>query len=353
VFNSAGTLITSSNTDPSGNYISRGGLPAGNYFVRTANNQGLIDELFNGMECAGCDVTTGTPVAVTLGATTNGIDFALAVGGRISGAVTNAATMNPLRSTPVQIYNAKGGFVTTGFADCAGNYISLAGLPTGTYYARTANTQGFGDMLYNNLPCVSCDPITGTAVAVTTGLTTPSINFALCAFSLSASGRHFPATGGEAILAVSSAGACGWAAASNASWIEITSSPGGPGNGTLSYLVRDNLSSTPRTGTITVSGRTFTVTQDGQSSTGCAFAISPQFATFNSAGGAGSITLTTAAGCAWKSESNSSWITITSACCGIGNSTITYTVAANMTGSGRSGVITVGGRKFNVKQKGN
>jgi hypothetical protein len=182
-------------------------------------------------------------------------------------------------------------------------------------------------------------------------MTTPSINFALCAFSLSTPSKHFPATGGEGSLAVSSAGTCGWAAASNASWIEITSSPGGSGNGTLTYLVRDNFGPAPRTGTMTIAGRTFTVTQEGQSPAGCTFTISPLFASFDSTGGAGSINLTTATGCAWKSESNRSWITITSACCGIGNGTITYTVAPNMTGSGRSGVITIGGQKFNVKQK--
>ncbi len=351
VYNSSGTLVTTVGTDSSGNYISRGGLPTGNYFVRTANNLGLIDEVFNNIECAGCNVTTGTPVAVTLGSTTNGINFALGAGGRISGTVTNAVTTNPLTSMPVQIYNATGGLVTTGFTDCAGNYISNSGLPTGTYYARTSNTQGFGDVLYDNIPCANCDPVTGNTIAVTTGLTTPSINFALCAFSLSASSKHFPATGGESTLAVTSAGACGWAAASNAAWIEITSIPGGSGGGTLSYLVRDNLGATPRTGTIIVAGRTFTVTQEGQSPAACTFTISPLFASFNSTGGAGSINLTTAVGCAWKSESNRSWITITSACCGIGNGTVTYTVAPNMTGSGRSGVITIGGQKYNIKQK--
>jgi hypothetical protein len=133
VFDSSGTAVTTMATDSSGNYISRGGLPAGNYFVRTANNQGLIDKLYNNVECAGCNVTTGTPVAVTVGSTVMGIDFALGAGGRISGAVTNAVTAGPVVSTPVQIYNAAGGLVTNGFTDCAGNYISFAGLPTGTY----------------------------------------------------------------------------------------------------------------------------------------------------------------------------------------------------------------------------
>ena len=353
VYNTAGTFVTTMATDSSGNYISRGGLTTGNYFVRTVNNQGFIDKVYNNIECVGCVATTGTPVAVTLGSTTSGINFALNTGGRISGAVTNAATSNPLVSTPVQIYNSAGGLVTTAFTDCSGNYTSPAGLPTGTYYARTANTRGFVDILYNNITCISCDPLTGTGIAVTNGQTTTAINFALCGFSLSQSGKLFGASGGEGSFAVTSPGACNWAATSNAAWIEITSSPVGLGNGTVTYLVRDNLGGAPRTGTISVANQTFTITQEGQSASGCTYAISPQFATFNSLGGTGSINVTTAAGCAWKAESNKSWLVVTSACCGIGNGSVFYSVEPNTTGSGRSGVITINGEKFNVKQKGN
>jgi hypothetical protein len=351
VYNSAGTLVTTTSTDASGNYISRGGLPTGNYFVRTSNNQGFIDRLYNNIECAGCVVTTGTPVGVTLGSTTAGISFALSAGGMISGAVTNAATSNALASTPVQIYNSAGGLVTTAFTDCSGNYTSPAGMPTGTYFARTANTRGLVDILYNNITCVGCDPLTGTGIAVTSGQTTAAINFSLCVFSLSQSGRLFGASGGEGSIAVTSPGSCNWAAVSNDGWIQITSIPAGSGNGRVNYLVRDNLGSTPRTGTISVANLTFTVTQEGPPALSCAYSISPQFATFNTSGGTGSVNLTTGAACAWKAESNKPWLVVTSPCCAIGSGSVSYRVDPNPTGIGRSGVITIGGQKFNVKQK--
>ncbi len=181
--------------------------------------------------------------------------------------------------------------------------------------------------------------------------TTNSINFALCpSFSLSQSSALFGASGGEGSLTVSSMGGCGWAAVSNAPWIVITSNQISPGDGPLTFLVRDNPGPSPRTGTITVANQSFTVTQQGQSAPGCTFTISPQSATFNSPGGPGSITVTTQAGCAWQAESNSSWITITS-CCGTGNGQVNYTVEANQTGSGRKGVITIAGKKLNVKQR--
>ena len=119
----------------------------------------------------------------------------------------------------------------------------------------------------------------------------------------------------------------------------------------MTYLVRDNPGSAPRTGLIRVADQVFTVTQAGQSTAGCTYAINPQFATFNSPGGSSSIIVTAQAGCAWSAESNSSWITLTSPCCGTGNGQVNYTVASNSTGVGRNGVITIAGKKYNVKQR--
>jgi len=45
-------------------------------------------------------------VSVTAGATTSGVDFGLALGGRISGTVTDAATGTPLAGVSVQVYTA-------------------------------------------------------------------------------------------------------------------------------------------------------------------------------------------------------------------------------------------------------
>src|SRR5262249_40207521 len=56
---------------------------------------------------------------------------------------------------------------------------------------------------------------------------------------------------------------CNWTAVSNAIFITILSGSPGRGNGQVSYSVAANTGSTPRSGTITVAGLTFTVTQDG------------------------------------------------------------------------------------------
>ena len=109
---------------------------------------------------------------------------------------------------------------------------------------------------------------------------------------------------------------------------------------------------TLRVGTIKIVGQTFTVVQGSVSAIECSFNIAPKFATYSAGGGAGSVDLTTDGQCAWEAISDSSWITITSASCGIGNGTITYSVGANPGPAERNGTITVGGKVFAVKQKG-
>ena len=56
---------------------------------------------------------------------------------------------------------------------------------------------------------------------------------------------------------------CSWTATSNAGWITITSGSSGSGNGTVNYSVSANPSSNARTGTMTIAGRVYTVTQIG------------------------------------------------------------------------------------------
>ena len=56
----------------------------------------------------------------------------------------------------------------------------------------------------------------------------------------------------------------------------------GTGNGTVTYSVGANTGSTSRTGTLTIAGSTFTVTQAGAP---CTFTISPTSSNLASVGG--------------------------------------------------------------------
>ncbi len=205
VYDSYGALVTLGFTDSTGMYTSGGGLLAGSYYVTTLNSLGYIDELYNNVTCPGfgCTLTSGTTAPVTLGATTAGIDFALAPGGRVSGTVTNVLSGAPLAGVTVDIHNASGTLVVTGLSDSLGNFVTRRGLPTGTYYAKTRNAQGYADELYDNLPCsgYGCTTTTGTPISVTAGATTGGINFGLGAGGL-INGRITDASSGLPLAAV-------------------------------------------------------------------------------------------------------------------------------------------------------
>jgi len=64
---------------------------------------------------------------------------------------------------------------------------------------------------------------------------------------------------------------------SNATFITVTSGSSGSGNGTVGYSVAANAGSTSRSGTITIAGQTFTVTQAGTGGGGTNIIVNPGF----------------------------------------------------------------------------
>ncbi|HEX8335451.1 MAG TPA: M36 family metallopeptidase, partial [Pyrinomonadaceae bacterium] len=84
-----------------------------------------------------------------------------------------------------------------------------------------------------------------------------------CSYSISPSSASVAAAGGSGTVSVTAGAGCAWTASSNASFITVTGGASGSGNGTVSYSVASNPNSTSRTGTLTVAGKTFTVTQAG------------------------------------------------------------------------------------------
>jgi hypothetical protein len=84
-----------------------------------------------------------------------------------------------------------------------------------------------------------------------------------CSFSINPTSASQPAGGGTGSVTVTATAGCAWTAVSNATFITITSGSSGTGNGTVNYSVAANTGSTSRTGTLTIAGLTFTVTQAG------------------------------------------------------------------------------------------
>ncbi|MCZ2154507.1 MAG: hypothetical protein LC114_11505, partial [Bryobacterales bacterium] len=85
-------------------------------------------------------------------------------------------------------------------------------------------------------------------------------------FTLNPESTTAPAAGKSGGVAVTvSAGNPSWTAASNDSWITVTNGPNYAGAATVNYTVAANASADPRTGTVTIAGKTFTVVQSGTS----------------------------------------------------------------------------------------
>jgi hypothetical protein len=147
---------------------------------------------------------------------------------------------------------------------------------------------------------------------------------------------------------VTAAAGCPWTAASNADWASITGGGNGTGAGAVAFAVASNAGDA-RAGTLTIADQTFSITQDGV--VGCTYSVTPTRASLPAAGGSGSFTVATGAGCTWTAVADQPWIYLTSGASGSGPGAVAFTADANPAPS-RSGTITVGGAIFAVDQAG-
>jgi len=140
---------------------------------------------------------------------------------------------------------------------------------------------------------------------------------------------------------------CPWTVSSSVPWATVMSPASGTGDGGASIAIAPNTDSSPRTGSVTIAGTTFTFQQDPGAT--CTYALGSTSATIPAAGGSGTIAVT---GTCTNvlAQSYVKWITIPKSSEFInGNGTVNYTVAAN-TGPLQSGAIAIGNVAFNVTQ---
>ena len=98
---------------------------------------------------------------------------------------------------------------------------------------------------------------------------------AACSFSLSSSGQAFGSVGGSGSVNIVTTPGCTWSAFNNASsFVTITSGATGTGNGSLTYIVAAN-TGVARSGTLTIAGQTYSVTQSSGIAGGLAITTPP------------------------------------------------------------------------------
>ncbi|MEZ5351925.1 MAG: BACON domain-containing carbohydrate-binding protein [Bryobacteraceae bacterium] len=225
----------------------------------------------------------------------------------------------------------------TGAASVAAGFIhGLAAKPDESIWAWGVNLAGqFGSGL---TPTDSIDPVL-------------AFRHETCSSVLTPSAAAVGSAGGSASVGITATGGCTWTAYSNADWLTITSGDTGAGSGTVNYTVAPNVLVFARTGTLTIAGRTFVVTQSGSGCTS-SYLLSPGSALIPALGGSGSVGVApeSPGGCPWTAVSNAGWITVTAGASGAGNGTVNFSVAGNG-GAQRVGTISIAGQTFTVTQQ--
>jgi hypothetical protein len=161
---------------------------------------------------------------------------------------------------------------------------------------------------------------------------------AQCVYQLSENTKEIDESGGEFSVSVLATDECNWDATSNANWIHIKSGSSGKGDGTITYSVDKNQTTTQRTGSITVADQTLTIKQ---SYLDCHYTLGEKTNQVDSAQGQYSVEVFSQNSCNWNVDTSAGWINILSGHSGIGNGVVTYTVSENTSSSSRTGIINI------------
>ncbi len=82
----------------------------------------------------------------------------------------------------------------------------------------------------------------------------------------------------------------------------------------------------------------------------CAYVLSPTRVAFASAGGPGTLQITTLPSCTWTATTTDSWLAFTSASSGQGTGTLAFGVSANPAAAERTGIIALAGQTVVIVQ---
>ncbi len=187
---------------------------------------------------------------------------------------------------------------------------------------------------------------TGTCVVTMGAATTVTAEFALlpCIYTLKPTSKAYTANGGSVTVTVTGKGqtVCPSPVVSAPGWVTTVLSPWTKNKGTVKLTVTKNSSSFPKSGTVTIGGTPFPVTQAG---TVCAIKkFVPASQSVGKMGGSSSFAVEAAPqDCAWTTTVSTAalpWLHITSGT-GTGNGTVEYGVDENPGKMGRNGTITV------------
>ena len=164
-----------------------------------------------------------------------------------------------------------------------------------------------------------------------------------CTYSISPTSVNVTAQAATTTIQVDAGAGCAWSAASAISWISLASGATGSGRGQVQMATAAN-DGPARTGTITIAGRSLTVTQ----ANGCTYSEAPAAQSVGGNGGVVTASVTTGAGCTWTAGSSADWMTVAPTT-GVGSGQVTVTVTPNASAP-RTGSAIIAGHPLTVSQ---
>ena len=222
-----------------------------------------------------------------------------------------------------------------------------------TVYAATANGAGNGNVVYVASPNPTLYERTGSIrvtpeaesgmVAKTHTVTQPA---ALSALSMS--GYEFESVGESCSVDVSLANIVEWSVDESIDWLTVNGSSSRVGPGTVTLQAAANDTVYPRSGTVWIAGKAFSVTQKARG-------VELEYDTklFGTDGGYESISIHPDGNVAWTAvASDPTWIIIFQNDSGTGDAEIMYIISPYVgDGSARTGWITVGDKRVYITQR--
>lgn len=220
------------------------------YDPSNVNNVWATISNFNGAPNA-----QGTSAGHVFRSTDGGATWTLADGTQTAGNV-NAIPDIPAHSVAVDPNDGQRIYVGTDL----GVFVSLDG---GANWAR--ETTGFSNTVVESLTAVNTNGVT-SLFAFTHGRGAFKVTIPTSCATVSPLNQAFFSPGNTGSVTVtknlSATAPCDWQAMSNDSFITVDSGAAGSNNGTVNFTVAPNTTGAARVGTLTVAGRTVTITQD-------------------------------------------------------------------------------------------
>lgn len=220
------------------------------YDPSNTNNVWATISNFNGTPNA-----NGTSAGHVFKSTDGGATWTLADGTQTAGNV-NAIPDIPAHSVAIDPNDSQRIYVGTDL----GVFVSLDG---GANWAR--ETTGFSNTVVESLTAVNNNGVT-SLFAFTHGRGAFKVTIPTSCATVSPLNQAFFSPGNTGSVTItknlSATAPCDWQAMSNNSFITVDSGAAGSNNGTVNFTVAPNTTGAARVGTLTVAGRTVTITQD-------------------------------------------------------------------------------------------